>query len=123
LFEWLRQNQPDALKKIIPISGDVSLPDLGISFSDMQELVANVSVVFHSAARVKFDDDLRSAINSNVKGPKRVATFCRQLKDLKVKFRKIFFSFLFKTKLNLASIKLRHWFMSPPLTTTWKKKI
>ncbi|XP_046651701.1 putative fatty acyl-CoA reductase CG5065 isoform X2 [Daphnia pulicaria] len=83
LFEWQRQNQPDALKKLVPISGDVSLPDLGISFSDMQELVANVSVVFHSAARVKFDDDLRSAINSNVKGPKRVATFCRQLKDLK----------------------------------------
>ncbi|XP_046651716.1 LOW QUALITY PROTEIN: putative fatty acyl-CoA reductase CG5065 [Daphnia pulicaria] len=83
LFEWLRQNQPDALTKIIPISGDVTLPDLGISFSDMQELIANVSVVFHSAARVKFDDDLRSAINSNVKGPKRVAIFCRQLKDLK----------------------------------------
>ncbi len=106
MFEWLRQNQPDALKKIIPISGDVTLPDLGISFSDMQELVANVSVVFHSAARITFDDDLRSAINSNVKGPKRVAIFCRQLKDLKVNFQNIFL--LYCAILPVALFKFRH---------------
>lgn len=85
MFDWLRQNQPDVFEKLIPISGDVSLSDLGISLSEMQELIENVSVVFHSAARVKFDDDLRSAIDSNMKGPKRVAIFCRQFKDLKVK--------------------------------------
>lgn len=84
MFELLKQNQPDAIKKLIPISGDVTLPDLGISFSDMQELIENVSVVFHLAARIKFDKDLRGAIESNVKGPKRVAIFCHQLKNLKV---------------------------------------
>ncbi|KAI9556291.1 hypothetical protein GHT06_018865 [Daphnia sinensis] len=83
VFEWLKQNQPDALDKLIPVNGDVSLPDLGLSLSDMQELSDNVSVVFHSAARVKFDDNLRNAIDSNVKGPQRVANFCRQLKKLK----------------------------------------
>ena len=92
MFEWLKQNQPDALKKLIPVSGDVTLPDLGISSSDMQELVENVSVVFHSAARIKFDYDLRAAIDSNVKGPKRVAIFCRKLKDLKVNLIKTLFS-------------------------------
>ena len=68
------------------------MPDLGISFSAMQELIENVSIVFHLAARIKFDNDLRSAIDSNVKGPKRVAIFCRQLKHLKVlNFKKIHF--------------------------------
>jgi fatty acyl-CoA reductase len=84
VFEWLSQNQPSALKKLISINGDVLLSDLGVSVPNMQELSDNVSVVFHSAARVKFDEDLRSAINSNVKGPSRVANFCQQLKNLKV---------------------------------------
>lgn len=84
MFEWLRENRCDALKKLVPISGDVSLPNLGIAPCDMQELGESVSVVFHSAARVKFDDDLRSAIDANVKGPKTVATFCRRLIYLKV---------------------------------------
>ena len=34
------------------------------------ELEENVSVVFNSAARVKFGDNLRSAIDANVKEPK-----------------------------------------------------
>ena len=60
------------------------MPYLGISSSDMHIIEDNVSVVFHSAARVKFDDDLRIAIESNVKGPGTVMTFCRNLKHLKV---------------------------------------
>ena len=84
VFEWLRQHQPEALNKLIPINGDVSLPDLGIKPSDMQLIEDNVSVVFNSAARVKFDYDLRSALDSNVKGPKTLAAFCRRLKNLKV---------------------------------------
>jgi fatty acyl-CoA reductase len=84
VFDWLRQHRPDALEKLIPVSGDVSLPNLGIEASILQELEENVSVVFNSAARVKFDDNLRSAIDANVKGPKRMAIFCQKLKNLKV---------------------------------------
>lgn len=84
MFDWLRQHRPDALEKLIPVSGDVSLPNLGIEASILQELEENVSVVFNSAARVKFDDNLRSAIDANVKGLKRVAIFCQKLKNLKV---------------------------------------
>ena len=84
LFEWLRKNHPEALDKLIPISGDVSLPDLGISPSDVQVIEDKVSVVFNSAGRVKFDYDLRSALYSNVKGPKTLASFCSRLKNLKV---------------------------------------
>ena len=72
------------MSKLIAVSGDVSLPELGISPSDMLEIKENVTVVFHSAARVKFDEDLRSAIESNVKGPKLVAAFCQQLKNIEV---------------------------------------
>ncbi|KAI9556293.1 hypothetical protein GHT06_018867 [Daphnia sinensis] len=82
-FERLKLNQPEALEKLVPINGDVSLPDLGLSSSDLQKLIDNVSVVFHLAARVKFDDNLRSTIETNVKGTQRVAHICQQLKELK----------------------------------------
>jgi len=62
------------------------LPELGLSLSDLQMLSGNVTVVFHSAARIKFDDDLRGAIESNVKGPQKVASLCRQLKHLEVEY-------------------------------------
>lgn len=43
------------LAKIIPIAGDISLPGLGISAADHERLVRDVSIVFHSAANVRFD--------------------------------------------------------------------
>lgn len=70
--------------KLVPISGDISLPELGLSLADLQMLSGNVTIVFHTAARIKFDNDLRGAIDSNVKGPQKVVSFCRQLKQLKV---------------------------------------
>lgn len=121
VFEWLSQNQPSALKKLIAINGDVSLPDLGISVSDIQELGDNVSVVFHSAARVKFDDDLRSAIDSNVKGPGRVANFCQQLKNLKVVCFHVH-DVIFLTFKYEYSLSARLSCMSPPLTIIWTRK-
>lgn len=81
----MRQNRPQVFEKLVPISGDVCLPDLGLKTENTpKEMYANVSIVFHLAARVKFDDDLRGAIEMNVKGPKRVAVFCRQLPNLEV---------------------------------------
>lgn len=86
----LRQDRPDVFSKCVPISGDISLPDLGISFSDLQMLRSNVNIVFHSAARIKFDDDLRGAIDLNVKGPQQVVALCRQLKHLEVVLKFVF---------------------------------
>ena len=84
VFQSLRQDQPNVFNKLVAISGDMSLPELGISPADVNMLCDNVTVVFHSAARLKFDDDLKEAIASNVKGPQKVVALCRQLKHLKV---------------------------------------
>ena len=84
MFQSLRQDQPNVFNKLIAISGDMSLPELGISPADLSILCDNVTVVFHSAARLKFDDDLKEAMDSNVKGPQKVVSLCHQLKHLKV---------------------------------------
>lgn len=41
------------------MSGDILEEGLGISQSDVSRLASEVSVVFHSAATVKFDEALK----------------------------------------------------------------
>lgn len=84
MFQSLQQDQPDVLKKLVPVSGDISLTALGLSPADQEILNSSVSIVFHTAARINFDDNLRQAIDANIKGPQKVITFCSQLKKLQV---------------------------------------
>ncbi|KAF4523936.1 hypothetical protein B566_EDAN011190 [Ephemera danica] len=59
LFDGLRREHPEALGKLIPVAGDIMQPELGISPADQRTLMEHVSVVFHSAATVKFDEALK----------------------------------------------------------------
>ena len=45
--------------KIIPIQGDIGLPDLGLSQDDKQIIIQTVSIVVHSAADITFETDLK----------------------------------------------------------------
>lgn len=47
------------LDKVIVIPGDIVLPGLGISDSYIELISQEVSIVFHSAATVKFDEPMR----------------------------------------------------------------
>jgi fatty acyl-CoA reductase len=58
-FDTVRESHPEALDKVVPISGDISEPNLGISEEDAKLMSDNVSVIFHLAATVKFDAPLR----------------------------------------------------------------
>ena len=66
------------------VKGDVTLPELGLSSSDLQLLIENVSIVFHSAATIRFNEELKTALEMNVKGPMRLLEICRQMKRLEV---------------------------------------
>ncbi|XP_050530982.1 putative fatty acyl-CoA reductase CG5065 [Daktulosphaira vitifoliae] len=82
IFDWLRKNQPESLKKLVPINGDVTQNELGISTLDQKTLTDNVSVVFHSAATVKFDEALKLSVAMNLLGTKRLMQLCRQMNKL-----------------------------------------
>lgn len=84
MFENVIRMRPEVMNKIIPIEGDVSMPILGISQSDLQLLVDNVSLVFNSAATIRFDEDIRTAVQMNLKGPQELIHICREMKHLKV---------------------------------------
>lgn len=68
--------------KVIPVEGDLSLPDLGIDPIMKKVLCREVSVVFHSAADVRFDADISSNLTNNVKGTDQILNLCQCMENL-----------------------------------------
>jgi len=84
MFEKLSLEHPEVMSKIIPVEGDISLPNLALSGTDLELLFRNVSVVFNSAATLRFTEELRTAVQLNVKGTQHLLYICRQMKHLDV---------------------------------------
>lgn len=82
LFDKLRRQNPEKLNKLVPICGDITMPELGLSSTDQKILEENVSVVFHSAATVKFDEALKLSVAMNLLGTKRLVQLCHKMKKL-----------------------------------------
>ncbi|KAI8433259.1 hypothetical protein MSG28_015330 [Choristoneura fumiferana] len=64
VFDRVRARWPERLSKLSPIAGDVSAPGVGVSV-DQKELLARVTVLFHSAATVRFTEPLHTAAALN----------------------------------------------------------
>nr|QGV11515.1 FAR3 [Tetrastichus brontispae] len=82
VFDRLRCEYPGALNKIHPVKGDVGLPELGLSLEDRTMLMQRVTIVFHSAATVRFDEPLKTAVNLNTRGTDRVVDLCKGMANL-----------------------------------------
>ncbi|XP_058977912.1 fatty acyl-CoA reductase wat-like [Musca domestica] len=82
VFRRVHQERPDALKKLIAISGDCCEVGLGISAQDMQRL-RNVSIIFHVAATVRFDEDLKTSLLLNTRGAYEMVKLAQGLTNVK----------------------------------------
>lgn len=80
----LRKNCSYPFDKLIAIDGDLTRPRLGLSDKDYSTLVENVSIVFHSAATVRFVGPLKQFIEQNVLGTESIMKLCREMKQLEV---------------------------------------
>ncbi|KAJ8971090.1 hypothetical protein NQ317_006503 [Molorchus minor] len=83
LFERLRNSQPEAIEKIVPVIGDLYTDNLGLKSSDLELLQDNVSIVFHIAATLKLDAKLKDAVEQNTSGTARVLDISKKMKNLK----------------------------------------
>ena len=72
------------MRKLVAVEGDVTLPQFGLSSKDLETIIDQVSVVFHSAATVRFDEDIQTAVEMNVNGPRHLLQICRQMEHLEV---------------------------------------
>lgn len=71
---------------MIPVTGDVGQENLGLSSADRLTIVEDVQIVFHSAATLDFEVDLKTAANINFLGTRRVVKLCQEIRDLKVNY-------------------------------------
>lgn len=82
LFEPLRKVRPYALHKLRPVRGDITELELGLSIDD-RDRMNGVSIIFHSAASVRFDDPLKYAVMMNTRGTREVMKFAEGLQHVK----------------------------------------
>ncbi|KAK6042452.1 NAD-binding protein [Cooperia oncophora] len=82
LFNRLREHRPQMFSKLVPIAGDLMENNLGLNQHDMQNICDQVSIVIHSAATVKFDEQLRDAVEMNVVGTTRLIALCHKMQKL-----------------------------------------
>ncbi|VVC88107.1 unnamed protein product [Leptidea sinapis] len=71
------------LSKIVPIHGDLTSEYLGISPEDQETIYKEVSIVFHLAATIKFNEPLSVAMKVNVEGTREVMKLAQKMKNLK----------------------------------------
>ncbi|XP_076471448.1 fatty acyl-CoA reductase 1-like [Babylonia areolata] len=82
LFEKVKTDQPGVEHKVVPVCGDILEPHFGMSEEDQQRVCEETSVVFHSAATVKFDEELKLSVQMNVVGVQHLSSICRRMTKL-----------------------------------------
>ncbi|KAH8414516.1 hypothetical protein KR215_007879 [Drosophila sulfurigaster] len=82
VFSVLLESKPDALKKLVPIAGDMLELDLGISQADRELLTREVEVVFHGAATTRFTEPLHVALKTNTRPTRVMLQLAREMSRL-----------------------------------------
>ncbi|XP_063925301.1 putative fatty acyl-CoA reductase CG8306 [Zophobas morio] len=86
VFEILLKDRSveEAFAKVRAIAGDVGEDNLGLSIEDRKVITDNVNVIIHSAATLDFGENLRTTVNTNVLGTRRVTELAKECPKLKV---------------------------------------
>ena len=101
LFENLKKTKPDVMSRVEAVPGDITKPNFSISEEDQRykdldkslclkylnsrKLTEEMNIVFHSAATVRFDEDLTKSVDLNVVAVFTIMDICRKMKKLEVK--------------------------------------
>uniref|UniRef100_A0A1B6D9A9 Fatty acyl-CoA reductase n=1 Tax=Clastoptera arizonana TaxID=38151 RepID=A0A1B6D9A9_9HEMI len=84
VFDRLRgPDKINRFNKLIPVAGDVGLPNLGLIDEDITILQENVHIVIHSAATLDFEASLKTTVNINLLGTRRLVSFCHTMHNFK----------------------------------------
>ena len=84
MFERLKAEVPEYLKSVTGVSGDVSLPNLGLSEESRNMIIESATSVIHGAATVRFDEKIKLAVDINVRGTMSILQLCHEIVNLKV---------------------------------------
>ncbi|KAK7872742.1 hypothetical protein R5R35_011875 [Gryllus longicercus] len=83
LFDRVRAQRPEALGRLQAVEGDTARPGLALAEADARVLAERVSVVFHLAASVRFDDPLITAVRTNACATRDLLELATRMTKLK----------------------------------------
>lgn len=99
VFEKLRNTGVTLTDRLHTILGDCQTSNLGISAEDRKVLIAEVNVVFHLAATVRFDEPLQKAVSINVRATLDLLELAKEMRNLEVSKKSCMRSNLLNTPL------------------------
>eukprot|EP01125_Pyxidicula_operculata_P022755 TRINITY_DN9554_c0_g1_i1.p1 TRINITY_DN9554_c0_g1~~TRINITY_DN9554_c0_g1_i1.p1 ORF type:complete len:466 (+),score=37.36 TRINITY_DN9554_c0_g1_i1:56-1453(+) len=82
VLKKLVKEKPHIRNLIRVVDGDVGKSKLGLSPADYDEVIKNITCIFHMAATTSFTENLRLAFEINVMGTKRVLDLAKSCKNL-----------------------------------------
>lgn len=84
IFEILFSQRPElrevAYKRVVPVSGDLVIKNLGIEPSMRQQLIDEVEVILNFAASIDFHEPIHQALQINFYGASRILELARECK-------------------------------------------
>ncbi|XP_043523994.1 putative fatty acyl-CoA reductase CG5065 [Frieseomelitta varia] len=83
MFQRIRKQKPEMLKKVKALSGDVGMKNLGLTDEQLDILINETDIIFHCAATLRLESKLKDAIDMNTIGTKRVIELSKKMKKLK----------------------------------------
>jgi len=86
LFDTLKkQMDVEAMvSKIVVIHGDCAVVGLGISDEERKLITDNVTLMYHCAATIRFDEKLKRAVELNTRGTREMINLGLECKKLDV---------------------------------------
>ncbi|GLV35486.1 waterproof [Carabus blaptoides fortunei] len=84
IYEGMKKSNPEFRKSIMVCEGDCSEEGLGLSLQDRHKIISEVTMVFHLAATVRFDEKLKLATKINLQGTKELLDLCKEFENLQV---------------------------------------
>ncbi|XP_043645557.1 putative fatty acyl-CoA reductase CG5065 isoform X2 [Drosophila teissieri] len=82
IFQRIKDERPEMLKKVSIYQGDVTFDQLGLSGESLKHVTENTNIVFHMAATLKLEGNLRDAIDMNLLGTRRALNVAKDMKQL-----------------------------------------
>lgn len=79
------RDQQQLLDKVCAVQGDITLPGLGLTASSAQQLQSELHFILHTAADIRLEVDIHSALTANYQGTEAVlqlAQGCKQLRAM-----------------------------------------
>jgi alcohol-forming fatty acyl-CoA reductase len=69
-------------KKIVPVFGDVTSKQLGLSDEQYDQVISSTQIVFHMAASLKLEATLKPNVEMNLTGTKNVLDVCKKMPNI-----------------------------------------